>query len=121
MLTMLNPDIYGTRAGKGQIPKDHHFFRRGPGQNPSIIGSTTFPLLLVFADNLRISVSDDADHSRIRKLLAHAFSDAALREQEPLINDYFELLIQKLQEEVDGPNKGHVDMVRWYNFTTVSY
>ena len=54
----------------------------------------------------------------MRKLLSHAFSDAALREQEPLISTYFELLIQRLEEQVDGPAKGRVDMVKWYNFTT---
>ena len=41
-----------------------------------------------------------------------------MREQEPLINQYFELLVQRLQENIDGPDKGKVDMVRWYNFTT---
>ena len=31
---------------------------------------------------------------------------------------YFDLLMQRLQDEVNGPNKGIVDIARWYNFTT---
>lgn len=54
----------------------------------------------------------------MRKLLSHAFSDFALREQEPLITQYFDLLIEKLKQQIDGPRKGKVDMVAWYNFTT---
>ena len=63
-------------------------------------------------------VSNDADYSRMRRLLSYAFSDFALSEQEPLITSYFDLLIQKLHEQIRGPSKGVVDMVRWYNFTT---
>jgi cytochrome P450 len=38
------------------------------------------------------------DHSRYRKSLAHAFSEKALRDQEPLIGKYVDLLIEKLKE-----------------------
>ena len=31
---------------------------------------------------------------------------------------YFDLLIQRLQDEVNGPDEGIVDIARWYNFTT---
>jgi hypothetical protein len=51
-------------------------------------------------------------------LISHAFSEAALREQEPLMNVYFDLLIRKLHEKIDGPDNGKVNMVRWLNFTT---
>lgn len=54
----------------------------------------------------------------MRRLLSHAFSDAALRDQEQLITHYFDLLIEKLQQQVVGPEQGKVDLVRWYNFTT---
>jgi cytochrome P450 len=62
--------------------------------------------------------ANDADHSRMRRLLSHAFSEAALREQEPLFNSYFDLLIQKLYEKVRAPENGKVNMIRWFNFTT---
>jgi cytochrome P450 len=54
----------------------------------------------------------------MRRLLNHAFSETALREQEPLMNEYFDLLVQKLREKIDGPAKGRVNIVRWFNFTT---
>ena len=31
---------------------------------------------------------------------------------------YFDLLVQRLQENIDGPNKGRVDLTHWYNFLT---
>jgi cytochrome P450 len=62
--------------------------------------------------------ANDPDHARMRRLLNHAFSEASLREQEPLMNSYFDLLIQKLYEKIDGPTKGKVNIVRWFNFTT---
>jgi hypothetical protein len=34
------------------------------------------------------------------------------------MNTYFDLLIRKLQEKIDGPTHGEVNMVRWFNFTT---
>jgi len=63
-------------------------------------------------------VSNNADHSRMRRLLSHAFSDAALRHQEQLITRYLELLVEKLRQQVVGPEQGKVDLVQWYNFTT---
>jgi hypothetical protein len=34
------------------------------------------------------------------------------------MNSYFDLLVQKLYEKIDGPEKGKVNIVRWFNFTT---
>lgn len=62
--------------------------------------------------------ANDVDHTRQRRLLNHAFSEAALREQEPLMNKYFDLLIQKLYEKIDGPTNGKVNIMRWFNFIT---
>ena len=59
--------------------------------------------------------ADRADHSRQRRLISHAFSDKALREQEPLIKGYVDLLIQRLHERANGDS---LDMVSWYNWTT---
>ncbi|KAI9700902.1 MAG: hypothetical protein M1820_006663 [Bogoriella megaspora] len=59
-------------------------------------------------------VCNDADHARIRRLLSHAFSESALRRQEPLINKYLDLLIHKLQDRAPAT----INIVRWYNFTT---
>src|SRR5690349_4607460 len=62
-------------------------------------------------------VSNDADHARIRRLLSHAFSESALNEQESLQNVFFDLLFEKLYENVDGPTHGKVELVHWLNFT----
>jgi hypothetical protein len=34
------------------------------------------------------------------------------------MNQYFNLLVQKLFEQIDGPRAGKVNIVRWLNFTT---
>ncbi|KGO64160.1 Cytochrome P450 [Penicillium expansum] len=91
--------IYGTRVGHGQKSKDYRFYGPTAGGVPSII------------------VSNDADHSRFRRLLSHAFSDSSLRGQEPIIKGYVDLLMQRLHENIKG-GTNTVDMVAWYNFTT---
>lgn len=53
-----------------------------------------------------------------RRLVSHAFSERALREQESILQKYGNLLIQHMHEQIDGEGKGRVDMPRWYNFTT---
>ncbi|KAF2835010.1 isotrichodermin C-15 hydroxylase [Patellaria atrata CBS 101060] len=59
--------------------------------------------------------ADKESHSRIRRLFSHAFSDKALREQEPLIQKYVDLLVHRVGEvSLDGP----LDVVKWYNYTT---
>ncbi|KAF7960744.1 hypothetical protein EAE96_000417 [Botrytis aclada] len=93
-------EIYGQRHGKKPIPKDKDVYFSGNEGVADIISS------------------NDVDHARIRRALSHAFSEASLREQEPLMNVYFDLLIQKLYEQIDTPSKGKVNIVRFFNFTT---
>ena len=109
-------DIASTKPGKGQLQKDKGFYMPRSGR-PNIIGRSN-SLHRILIPQLRFSVSNDADHSRQRKLLSHAFSDAAIREQEPLITQYFDLLIDKLNQQIEGPDHGVVDVTAWYNFTT---
>jgi cytochrome P450 len=102
-LSFINGDawkaIYGTRVGHSQKSKDHRFYAPTGNGAPSII------------------LSNDADHSRFRRLLSHAFSDSSLREQEPIIKGYVDLLMQRLRENI-ACGKSAVDIVAWYNFTT---
>jgi cytochrome P450 len=60
--------------------------------------------------------ADEVTHPRMRRSIANAFSDRALRGQEPFVQQYVDLLIQRLseQEAEDEP----IDIMRWYNFTT---
>jgi len=88
--------IYGHRSGKLEMTKDPLFYGVLPKSN--------------------LISSNVADHARIRRLLAHAFSDRALREQEDLIQKYVSLLISRLTNvAAEGRLAG---MVSWYNFTT---
>jgi cytochrome P450 len=96
------PDIYGFRTGKhkntGAYLKDRTWFIK--------------PLNNVW----NLLATDEADHSRVRRNLSHAFSEKALREQEPIIQRYADLLVHRMGEHAaeDKP----VDIVRWYNYTT---
>jgi cytochrome P450 len=60
--------------------------------------------------------SDGAEHARMRKLLTHCFSDKALRDQEPIVMEYINLLITKLTEKAKLGIP--CDMGAYYNFTT---
>lgn len=65
------------------------------------------------------------NHSRVRRLFSPAFSDRALKQQEPLFRKYADLLVYKIGE-VGGANDADgtrgqlkpVDMTRLLNFTT---
>ncbi|KAF2711502.1 cytochrome P450 monooxygenase-like protein [Pleomassaria siparia CBS 279.74] len=94
-------DIYGFRIGKhktGAYLKDHTWYLKPVNDTFSLIGS------------------DEANHSRMRRNLSHAFSDKALRQQETLIQGFVDLLVQRLGEISEGAKI--VDIMRWYNYTT---
>ena len=59
------------------------------------------------------TVPDPETHDRQRKILGHAFSDRALREQEYILQKYSDLLISRLREQGD-----EVDIIEWYSYTT---
>lgn len=61
-----------------------------------------------------------ADHSRYRRLLLHAFSEKALRDQEPILQSYVSLLIRRLREITASSGSGVavINIVEWYNFVT---
>lgn len=60
--------------------------------------------------------ADDADHARVRRLVAHAFSNSALQGQEEILTTYFDLLIDRLK--VASRTSGTADMTDFLNFTT---
>ncbi|KAJ5766345.1 uncharacterized protein N7511_003961, partial [Penicillium nucicola] len=92
-------DIYGYRPG-GCFQKDRNHYL------PPVNG----------VDHLLCAV-DDADYTRQKRLLAHAFSDKALRDQEGLIRGYVDTLINKLRLGVKHEDS-LVDLKSWMNFTT---
>lgn len=92
-------DIYSHRPGHILLPKYEGFYNPPPGGVHSIL------------------TAPHDQHSRIRRLLSHAFSEKALREQEPLMKVYVDLLIRRLSEEgKDGAVP--LDIISWYNWTT---
>ena len=92
-------DIYGFKKHGNPHPyKDPMFYGKSLNDVPSII------------------VADDPTHGRQRKILSHAFSDKALKEQEPLLKRWAVLMTKKLGERADGADK--LDMLKYYNCTT---
>ena len=87
-------DLYGHKPGHERFQKD----------------------LLLHSGIVSIVTAPDADHSRMRRLLAHAFSDKALREQEGLIQAYVDDLIDGLRAQIQSPTKGKVDMTDWFQW-----
>lgn len=72
-------------------------------------------------DPTGITRASDSAHSTQRRLVSPAFSDKALKDQEPLLRFYVDLLIGKLRNIEESNNKlGQpiVDLVQWYNFVT---
>ncbi|KAJ5371982.1 hypothetical protein N7517_003988 [Penicillium concentricum] len=92
-------DIYGARPG-GCFPKNRsHYIAPVNG-----------------VDHVLCAI-DNPTHARQRRLLAHAFSEKALREQEGLITGYVDTLITKLRSEIQH-GTSIVDIKSWMNFTT---
>jgi hypothetical protein len=92
-------EIYGHRlSGKRSFAKDRRLYAIPVNGTTSILSS------------------DDANHARQRRVLSHAFSDKALKEEEPLFKRWASLLVTKLEAlaSTDAP----VDLVAYYNFTT---
>ena len=50
--------------------------------------------------------------------MSHAFSSSALREQEPILTSYFDLLVARLRDQIGGGMAARIDIMSWYNFTT---
>lgn len=93
-------DIYGARPG-GCFAKDRsHYLPPANG-----------------VDHLVCAI-DNGVHARQRRLLAHAFSERALRDQESLIKGYVDTMIGKLQSEITRQDSPRVDIKNWMNYTT---
>ena len=95
-------DIYGVFPGHKEFPKNSIWMR------PQVNG--------VYS----IHGANDADHARMRRLLAHAFSDKVLRQQEPIFQSYVNLLVRRLHEKVSTSASlvTAIDIGKWYDFTT---
>jgi cytochrome P450 len=80
---------------------------------------THYPPTINGLDNV-ITACDDTVHTRHRKLLSHAFSERALRAQEPIIRGHINKLMEKLCEQATKSQGGsaEIDAGVWFNSTT---
>ncbi|KAJ5414635.1 hypothetical protein N7509_001262 [Penicillium cosmopolitanum] len=92
-----------------QAWRDIYTHGHGERQLPKVLHSTSNPSDIISANN--------ADHSRFRRALSHAFSAKGLQVQEPILRGYVDKLIQRLEEIAASPNPV-VNIVKWYNLTT---
>jgi len=65
-----------------------------------------------------MDTAPDEDHVRQRKIFTPAFSDRALKQQEPLFLKYINKLVDLLKKSTDENPDRKIDLVRVYNFTT---
>ena len=86
-------DIYAARP---ELPKPVFGVLQTPSGVPSIV-----------------TIPDPQTHGHQRKIIAPAFSDHALREQEYILQKYSDLLISRLREQGD-----EVNIIEWYNYVT---
>jgi len=77
------------------------------------------PAFVKVIDELPTSIfnADREEHGRVRRALAHGFSDASMREQEGTVIRFVDLLLSRLHEESDGGRKA-LNAEAWYNWTT---
>lgn len=90
-------DIYGQRTAYGQMEK---------------IGGSSSE---AFATKNIIN-ADQKTHARQRRVLAYAFSDKALGEQEYIVKQYVDLLMKRLGEKAASDSV--IDVTAWFSYTT---
>lgn len=91
-------DIHGHVRGQRDMEKAQEAFIQPINGVPSIL------------------TADYENHNRVRRLFSPAFSDRALKKQEPLFQKYVDILVSKLHEL--GGNGTPVEMMQLYNFAT---
>ncbi|KAI1433358.1 cytochrome P450 [Xylaria sp. CBS 124048] len=92
-------DIYGHRkAGAPELVKYEKFYRLYKHNPQSILNA------------------DKQAHSILRRRLANGFSERSLRDQEPIIGGYVNLLITRLKAAVNANSRQNIR--EWYNWTT---
>ncbi|KAB8290822.1 hypothetical protein EYC80_008459 [Monilinia laxa] len=94
-------DIFTIRPGHLPFPQDSIWWARQPSHPESLI-----------------SAGPD-DHARMRKLLHHGFTPRALKMQEPILQKYVALLVERMSERaMETSDGGVLNIVPWFNYTT---
>ncbi|KAI1830212.1 hypothetical protein DTO006G1_8639 [Penicillium roqueforti] len=91
-------DIMGHHKGKTEFSKADWFYHAVEDQPSHVVNETR------------------EQHGRLRRQMAHGFSEKAMREQEPMIRGYADMLLDRLHEFCESGSP--VILSDWYNYTT---
>ncbi|KAJ0300162.1 hypothetical protein COL516b_008510 [Colletotrichum fioriniae] len=86
-------DIYGIRR-RGQFEKAYEYYREGPEGPISLLNA------------------GPEEHARLRKWVSPYFSDRGMKDQEPMIGGYVDLLLKRLHENCDDGTRA-LDLRDW--------
>lgn len=96
-------DIFSARSGHKPFLKDPVFFKSPPGQPANLI--TTI---------------DMNENARMRQVIMPAFTDRALMKQEPTIQSYATLMMDRLTDLATTPENAKegtiINVVEWFNW-----
>ncbi|KAK3934390.1 cytochrome P450 [Diplogelasinospora grovesii] len=81
------------------LPRNPSFFKAPPGQ----------------PDNL-VTTVDERANARMRQVVMPAFTERALARQEPTVQAYVDLLIDRLVERAAGKEGAVINVVDWFNW-----
>ncbi|KAK0659474.1 putative cytochrome P450 [Cercophora samala] len=92
-----------------------------PGHTPPLPKDGRWSIPGIKAQGI-VNIVDLNLHGRVRKLIAPAFTTSALRSQEPILQRYITLLMDRLRDivttEKNGTDGAEIDVVPWFNFVT---
>jgi cytochrome P450 len=95
-------DIYSNAPGRQALPKSKLWHGAAPGRPLSVLNAL-----------------DPKTHARFRKAMDSAFTEKAVRMQEPVVQKHVSLFIDQLEKiSSANPNGAVVDIVRWFCFVT---
>lgn len=94
---------------------DHGAWKAIYGQRKEEMGKDPIFRLHTPTGAQNILVADRQTHTRQRRLLSHAFSESALREQEPILQLYAKKLVDQISSR---SSQGPVDIVSWLTFAS---
>lgn len=95
-------DIYGHRkANQKMIGKDEKFYM------PDVNGEYSL-----------VTTRDLDEHTTLRRIFSHAFSDKALKGQEPIIQRYADQFVQAIQQAITQYPQTEINAVKLFNCAT---
>lgn len=93
-------DIYGHQRERKENPRDPQFYPPSENGAPSVADLNA------------------EEHATLRRLMAPAFSDRAVKEQERMFHGFADLMVGTMQKAVVDGQGSCIDMVKTFNLTT---